>query len=102
MCSLVIFIYLNEGVYRVCIKCIWIYIIELSNNMDGKILHLSISSVSTTLPACTGYLRPSRELLEYYRKKISEYDGEYDKLLQKLDKYKCTYEQVVRITFESW
>ena len=44
-----------------------------------------------------GHLRPSRELLEYYRRKIAEYDGEYDKLQKKLEKYKCTYEQVVRL-----
>lgn len=42
-----------------------------------------------------GHLRPSRELLEYYRQKIAEYDGEYEKLVHKLEKYKCTYENVV-------
>ena len=45
--------------------------------------------------AHTGQLRPSRELLEYYRQKLSEYDNEYGELLKKLDKYKCAYEQVV-------
>ena len=28
---------------------------------------------------------------------MSEYDAEYDKLLQKLDKNKCTFEQVVSV-----
>lgn len=47
-----------------------------------------------------GQLRPSRELLEYYRQKIAEYDGEYEKLLKKLEKYKCTYEHVHRSEWE--
>jgi hypothetical protein len=41
------------------------------------------------------YLRPSRELLEYYRKKIAEFDDEHDSMLQKLDQYKMTYEEQV-------
>nr|KAG5711308.1 hypothetical protein BaRGS_006005 [Batillaria attramentaria] len=40
-----------------------------------------------------GYLRPSRELLEYYRKKIAEYDDEHDELVSKLEEYKVTYEE---------
>ena len=47
-----------------------------------------------------GQLRPSRELLEYYRQKIAEYDGEYEKLLKKLEKYKCTYEHVHKSEWE--
>ena len=43
-----------------------------------------------------GYLRPSRELLEYYRKKIAEYDGEHEDMLNRLENYKMTYEQQVR------
>jgi coiled-coil domain-containing protein 77 len=50
-------------------------------------------------PACIptvnerlGHLRPSRELLEYYRSKIAEFDGEYDALLDKLEQYKKTCE----------
>jgi coiled-coil domain-containing protein 77 len=35
-----------------------------------------------------GYLRPSRELLEYYRKKIGEYDIEREDLIKRLDKFK--------------
>ena len=41
------------------------------------------------------YLRPSRELLEYYRKKIAEFDDEHDLMQQKLDHYKMTYEEQV-------
>ncbi|KAH9494548.1 Coiled-coil domain-containing protein 77 [Bulinus truncatus] len=40
-----------------------------------------------------GYLRPSRELLEYYRKKIAEYDDEHDQLLSKLEEYRMAYEE---------
>ena len=53
-----------------------------------------------TLSERLGQLRPSRELLEYYRQKISEYDGEYEKLLKKLEKYKCTYEHVHKSEWE--
>ncbi|XP_041651728.1 coiled-coil domain-containing protein 77 isoform X2 [Cheilinus undulatus] len=34
------------------------------------------------------YLRPSRELLEFYREKIAQFDGEHEELLQMLDKYR--------------
>lgn len=51
-----------------------------------------------TLPSVNerlGQLRPSRELLEYYRLKIAEFDDEYDALTKRLDQYKCTYEDQV-------
>ena len=41
------------------------------------------------------YLRPSRELLEYYRKKIAEFDDEHEQMMKKLDTYKMTYEEQV-------
>lgn len=50
----------------------------------------------TQLPFPTAQLRPSRELLEYYRKKISEFDSEHSVMLQKLDDYRATYEEQVR------
>ena len=43
----------------------------------------------------TGHLRPSRELLEYYRKKIAEFDTEHDDMLHRLEAYKVTYEEQV-------
>lgn len=43
-----------------------------------------------------GHLKPSRELLEYYRRKIAEYDGEYEEMVRKLELYKCTYEEQVK------
>lgn len=46
-----------------------------------------------------GHLKPSRELLEYYRRKIAEYDGEYDEMARKLELYKCTYEEQVSLMF---
>ncbi|PVD24756.1 hypothetical protein C0Q70_15242 [Pomacea canaliculata] len=47
-----------------------------------------------------GCLRPSRELLEYYRKKIAEYDDEHDELVSKLEEYKVTYEEQHRMQWE--
>lgn len=44
-----------------------------------------------------GHLRPSRELLEYYRKKIAEYDDEHDQLVKKLEEYRVAYEEQVLI-----
>ena len=46
----------------------------------------------------SGYVRPSRELLEYYRTKIAEYDGEYENLIKRLQKYKSAYEHMVKTT----
>lgn len=41
------------------------------------------------------YLRPSRELLEFYRQKVAQYDGEHEDLLQMLEKYRSTAEEQV-------
>lgn len=46
------------------------------------------------------YLRPSRELLEFYRKKIAEYEGEHELLVQKLDHFKTTYEDQHKLEWE--
>lgn len=45
-------------------------------------------------------LRPSRELLDYYRKKIAEYDGEHSTMMEKLDRYKGAYEQQRQLEWE--
>lgn len=42
-------------------------------------------------------LRPSRQLLDYYRTKIAEYDGEHTQMMEKLDKYKTAYEHQVSV-----
>ena len=58
----------------------------------------SITDDSSSVPTVNerlGHLRPSRELLEFYRQKIAEFDGEYESLLKRLHKYKCTYEEQV-------
>jgi coiled-coil domain-containing protein 77 len=41
-------------------------------------------------------LRPSRELLEYYRKKIGEYDIEREDIMKKIDKFKNALEDQVK------
>ncbi|EDO34896.1 predicted protein [Nematostella vectensis] len=51
------------------------------------------SSPLPTINQRLGHLRPSKELLEYYRKKIAEYDGEHEQMVHKLERYKCTYEE---------
>ena len=68
-----------------CFKSIWFF-----KNICWLVIFLLIQ---------TGYLRPSRELLEYYRKKIAEYDDEHDELVSKLEEYKVTYEEQVTVKF---
>ncbi|XP_059833690.1 coiled-coil domain-containing protein 77 isoform X1 [Hypanus sabinus] len=46
------------------------------------------------------FLRPSRELLEYYRKKIAQFDEEHENLMGKLEKYKATYEEQHKLQWE--
>lgn len=46
-------------------------------------------------------LRPSRELLEFYRQKIAQFDGEHEELLQVLDKYRSISEDQVRHNYGS-
>ncbi|KAL3853667.1 hypothetical protein ACJMK2_017190 [Sinanodonta woodiana] len=60
-------------------------------------------SVEEDLPSINerlGHLRPSRELLEYYRKKIAEYDEEHESMVCKLEEYKCTYEEMHKMQWE--
>ena len=47
-----------------------------------------------------GHLRPSRELLEYYRKKVAQFDTEHEELLKKLEKYRASYEDQHRMEYE--
>lgn len=56
------------------------------------------SSTNSPIPSVIerlGQLRPSKELLDYYRKKISEFDDEHEHMVEKLEGYKCTYEEQV-------
>lgn len=48
------------------------------------------------------YLRPSRELLEFYRQKIAQFDSEHEELLQMLEKYRGIADDQVRHCKESW
>uniref|UniRef100_A0A6I8RBV3 Coiled-coil domain containing 77 n=1 Tax=Xenopus tropicalis TaxID=8364 RepID=A0A6I8RBV3_XENTR len=51
---------------------------------------------STPLPPINerlAFLRPSRELLEYYRKKIAEFDEEHEDLVKQLEQYKAAFEE---------
>ena len=43
-------------------------------------------------------LRPSRELLEFYRQKITQFDGEQEALLQMLEKYRGMSDDQVWLT----
>ncbi|KAM3609941.1 uncharacterized protein V6R79_022729 [Siganus canaliculatus] len=45
-------------------------------------------------------LRPSRELLEFYRQKIAQYDEEHEELLQMLDKYRGITEDQHKLQWE--
>lgn len=46
------------------------------------------------------YLRPSRELLEFYRQKIAHYDGEHEELLQMLEKYKSITDDQHKLQYD--
>lgn len=46
------------------------------------------------------YLRPSRELLEFYRQKIAQFDCEHEELLQMLGKYKGITEDQHKLQME--
>ncbi|XP_066575541.1 coiled-coil domain-containing protein 77 isoform X2 [Amia ocellicauda] len=59
--------------------------------------------VSSPLPSMNKrleYLHPSRELLEFYRCKVAEFDGEHEELLQLLEKYKSTVEEQHKLQWE--
>ncbi|XP_035204309.1 coiled-coil domain-containing protein 77 [Oxyura jamaicensis] len=58
---------------------------------------------STPLPSINerlALLRPSRELLEYYRKKIADFDEEHEDLVKRLERYKETYDEQHKLQWE--
>lgn len=58
---------------------------------------------STPLPSINerlAFLRPSRELLEYYRKKIADFDEEHEDLVKRLERYKETYDEQHKLQWE--
>ncbi|NWV47112.1 CCD77 protein, partial [Daphoenositta chrysoptera] len=57
----------------------------------------------TSLPSISerlAHLNPSRELLEYYRKKIADFDEEHEQLVKRLEKYKQTYDEQHQLQWE--
>ncbi|NXR56157.1 CCD77 protein, partial [Hippolais icterina] len=57
----------------------------------------------TPLPSVSerlGCLNPSHELLEYYRKKIADFDEEHEELIKRLEKYKQTYDEQHQLQWE--
>ncbi|NXO10147.1 CCD77 protein, partial [Oriolus oriolus] len=57
----------------------------------------------TSLPSISerlSHLNPSRELLEYYRKKIADFDEEHEELVKRLEKYKQTYDEQHQLHWE--
>ncbi|NXX30126.1 CCD77 protein, partial [Nicator chloris] len=47
-----------------------------------------------------GRLNPSQELLEYYRKKVADFDEEHEELMKRLEKYKQTYDEQHQLQWE--
>lgn len=72
----------------------------MSRIAHGKSAGNSNNSNIPTVDERLGYLRPSRELLEYYRKKIGEYDIEREDLIKKLDKIKDSLDDQHKLTWE--
>ena len=65
---------------------------------EFEVSSLNSSEIDSPIPSVVerlGQLRPSKELLEYYRRKLVEYDGEQEQLVSKLEEYKSTYEEQV-------
>ncbi|CAN8212744.1 unnamed protein product [Coccothraustes coccothraustes] len=46
------------------------------------------------------HLNPSHELLDYYRKKIADFDEEHEELVKRLEKYKQTYDEQHQLQWE--
>uniref|UniRef100_A0A670YAY6 Coiled-coil domain containing 77 n=1 Tax=Pseudonaja textilis TaxID=8673 RepID=A0A670YAY6_PSETE len=69
----------------------------------GAILPSPHPNDSTPLPSINerlAYLRPSRELLEYYRKKIAQFDEEHEELVKRLETYKASYDEQHKLQWE--
>ncbi|NXN09685.1 CCD77 protein, partial [Indicator maculatus] len=57
----------------------------------------------TPLPSMAerlAFVRPSRELLEYYRKKIADFDEEHEDLVKRLERYRETYDEQHKLQWE--
>uniref|UniRef100_A0AAY4B0X4 Coiled-coil domain containing 77 n=1 Tax=Denticeps clupeoides TaxID=299321 RepID=A0AAY4B0X4_9TELE len=65
--------------------------------------HRPGQDADSPLPPITerlAYLRPSRELLEFYRQKLAQFDEEHDDLVKLLEKYKSTAEDQHKLQLE--
>lgn len=74
-----------------------------SATMNDSLSLLDAARDDSPLPPVSeriAQLRPSRELLEYYRKKVSDFDEENNQLQKTLDKYKLTCEEQHRLENE--
>jgi hypothetical protein len=47
-------------------------------------------------------LKPSRELLQFYRSKFIEYDAEYQELCKKIESYESVQLELVKHTYFYW
>ncbi|NWV42143.1 CCD77 protein, partial [Grantiella picta] len=56
----------------------------------------SLPSVSERL----AHLNPTHELLEYYRRKIAEFDEEHEELVKRLERYRQTYDEQHQLKWE--
>uniref|UniRef100_A0A672RVQ9 Coiled-coil domain-containing protein 77-like n=1 Tax=Sinocyclocheilus grahami TaxID=75366 RepID=A0A672RVQ9_SINGR len=75
----------------------------LSQRAGGPEKDPASSSRESPLPPVSerlAYLRPSRELLDFYRQKVAQFDGEHDDLLQMLEKYRSTAEEQHKLQWE--
>ncbi|KAM4782397.1 coiled-coil domain-containing protein 77 isoform 3-T5 [Cyanocitta cristata] len=57
----------------------------------------------TSLPSINerlAHLDPSHELLEYYRKRIADFDEEHEELVKRLEKYKQAYDEQHQLQWE--
>ncbi|KAL2093899.1 hypothetical protein ACEWY4_011211 [Coilia grayii] len=68
----------------------------LSSYIQGQEAESPLPPITERL----AYLRPSRELLEFYRQKVAQFDGEHEDLLQMLEKYKNTTEDQHKVQWE--
>ncbi|XP_014725476.1 PREDICTED: coiled-coil domain-containing protein 77 [Sturnus vulgaris] len=46
------------------------------------------------------HLSPSHELLDYYRKKVADFDEEHEELMKRLEKYKQAYDEQHQLQWE--
>ncbi|MEQ2200450.1 hypothetical protein XENOCAPTIV_029557, partial [Xenoophorus captivus] len=80
------------------VETVWFPAWLLAAQMAVVNIHSPGKDVDSPLPPIQerlAYLRPSRELLEFYRQKIAQYDAEHEELLQMLEKYKSVTEDQV-------